>query len=302
MNHYYMTNGDTCDSSKKWQDQNWGAAWLSKFVTYAVLVRGHELWDQLSGLQKEQLGEIVSNEVKEDTFYLDDNCGTWKGNSCSEDFVSFLMTLSAAKNFFPQYLNVPETSVMEEQYFDYTFSTTLGFYSLVMETMPWDTYDDGNLSGMPDYIKMYNHGGESPVYAAIILTGLGNALYPYRLTGNVVPHFYYFPSDTTTSAKFLFLWVQHKTAPTGIAFLDACHTVDGDTIPCSDPGIADATPLMFPAGRPLSFLFGIVFTQSHIEDYYDFESYNGVKTNNKELGVGRTHFYDVWNPSSIDAN
>lgn len=306
MDYYYMDNGSPCDSSGNWQNYIWGATWLSKYVTYAVMIRGYELWNQLSDMQRSQLGDIIQNEIREDTFYLDDNCGTWKGNSCSEDFISFAMILAAAHNLYPQYImDLDKVLQLEKNYLYYAltvrqdYATTgdsLVYYALVDEREDWDNYGefDGGL-GPASYVKMYNHGQENPVYGGLLIVGVGNILYSYRISGNNPPYFYY-NSVVYRGVVQLLWWIQHKTSVDGSHFLNTCHKIDGTLVPCNDAGVANAIPGIIPAGRAAELLYGIVVTKSDLEYFYDFEKFDST-FDGGNMNLGRRYFYNVWNPS-----
>jgi len=267
MDHYYLFNGSSCVEGST----SWGAAWLSKYVSYLFFVRGYELWGQLSGLQKDQLLQIAKNEVREETFFVSASCGMYPWDSCSEDFISFVMTLSAAKNFFPQAFTAEELdsiTALERKYFEWAFSTQIGWSGLTYEQAEWDNVPA---------VKMYNHDGESVVYSLLQDVHLNNALQAYRMTLHNIPDFY---RDATTQANIraLFAWAQTKSLPDGSSFTNNCRTANRDehgdvffTVEsCGDPNHADTIPLALPGGRVIRF-FG---TDPSSDGMYGFESFD----------------------------
>jgi hypothetical protein len=262
----YWSNGEDCDS--------WGHRWLAKWAVFAFGMKSSELWNELDYYQREQVEEILLDAIDESTFYLDFSCGIKKGNSCSEDYVSMVITIALVKNLFP-YLaqQVADIDGLEEKYINLTFSNGDGYSGLIREQKSWDREVE---------VKLYNHGGESPVYALYLMTGMSNAVFTYQIANKRAPHYYEHPNQIP-----LFRWAQSKATADGSEFLFACHRVGGELVPCNDPGASNTNPHIVPGGRfighsaPLGGYSFIEFDDSEAAGNYD---------------IGRYFFYQVWNP------
>jgi hypothetical protein len=210
---------------------------------------------------------------------LDDSCGLYKGNTCSEDFISYAMVLAAARNLYPDVaarFGVATLDALEQRYLEAAFASDHGFYGLVVERADWDIRQE---------TKLYNHNLESPVYAAILLMHANNARYTYLVAGNPVPAFY-----AAENAAALFAWLQPKAiSPTELS--SDCHDLAGSTVSCADP-VANAIPGVLPAGR---FVHAVLGAGALLSDRFTFETYDPTYRSGY-FNQFRRLFYDTYNP------
>ena len=262
----YWSRGGTCDS--------WGHRWLAKWAVFAFGMKASELWDELNRNQQAQVEEILLDAIDESTFYLGFRCGTRKGDTCSEDYVSMVIVLALVKNLFPYLVqDTIEIDALEEKYINLTFSDGHGYFGLVRERQPWD----GQVE-----VKVYNHGEESPVYALYLLTGMGNAIFTYQIADKMAPRYYEHPNQLP-----LLRWVQSKTSADGSAFLGTCRRVNTKLVSCNDPRISDTNPHVVPGGRFLGHA-------AQAGGYPFFEFDDSMAAGNYD--IGRYFIYQVWNP------
>jgi hypothetical protein len=225
--------------------ERWGNGWLSKFVASELAIRAHELRDKLSEEQKSKLYDVLADTVREETFKLDSKCGIEPGNSCSEDFISFLALISRVKNLYPEVVNrvgVDYLNKLEQKYLHLAFSGENGPYSLVRETT-----EDGA------HILMLNHGEQSAVYSGLLLIYLNHAIQAYSLAGKQVPNFYR-DQWLKDGIRDMFSWLQSVSTSDGSSFLNACRSIDGSLRSCADIKITNAIPQVIPAGRLMANL------------------------------------------------
>ncbi len=255
IDHYYLN----CPSGT--QDR-WGDGWLNKFILNLFVKKSHELADQLTQQQKEQISIILADAIREQTFFIDSTCGIDPGNSCSEDFVSYLTSISRIKNFFPevvQKIGQKYVDDLEQKYLQLTFSTNYGYYSLVREN---------TLSG--EHVLMHNHGGQNSVYTGLLLIYLNQALEAYNETNNPIPLIY--KQDwLLNNIKDMFSWLQSVSTSDGESFLIACQGTDGNMKSCADIGTANAIPRVIPAGR---IIHNLVSAKVLSPDVFKSDSYN----------------------------
>ena len=268
----------TKSASSNWDGNSWGRQWLSQFSVYLYGVKGWQLKSQLSQDQKTKMKMVLADGTMESHLKYD-NCITGgNGNSCSEDYVGFVMAIAAAK------LNdVSVSDSLEEQYVQKVFgmsaSSNAPGLGLTKEQKSWDDIL---------YTKMYNHGGENPVYAGLLFVHMNDAAYAYSLKQNSsvpsLPSYYVQPS-----MKDLFSWIQSKTKSDGSGYLNTCHTTSGAPFACSDT-TAQTSPTAIPAGR---FVRAFIGDSAFATGAYASENYDSVISGN--FDVGRKMMYGDYN-------
>jgi len=275
--------------------ERWGNGWLSKFVASELAIRAHELRDKLSEEQKNKLYDVLADAVREETFKLD-SCGIEPGNSCSEDFISFLALISRVKNLYPEVVSrvgIDYLNKLEQKYIHLAFSGENGGYSLVREAT-----EDGT------HILMLNHGEQSAVYSGLLLIYLNHAIQAYPLAGKQVPNFYR-DQWLKDSIKDMFSWLQSVSTSDGSSFLNACRSIDGSLKSCADVKITNAIPQVIPAGRLMANLVKSgIFKEEEIfpSDKYQYRlfdsSYSAGNMGNRgrqaDFNLDNEEFDIVW--------
>ena len=262
----YWSEGGHCDS--------WGHRWLAKWAVFAFGIKASELWDDLSRSQQNQVEEILLDAIDESTFFLGFTCGLRKGDTCSEDYVSMVITIALVKNLFPHLVqDNSEIDRLEEKYINLTFADDTGYFGLIQEQKPWDSRVE---------MKLYNHGEESPVYALYLMTGMNNAVFTYQIANTRAPSYYDHPNQIP-----LFRWAQSKAAVDGSRFLDTCHRVNGDIVPCNDHRTSDTNPYIVPGGRFIGYIAS--------DGGYPFCEFDDSEAAGN-YDIGRYYFYHLWNP------
>jgi len=262
----YWSKGEACDS--------WGHRWLAKWAVFAFGMKASELWDELNYRQQDEVEEILLDAVDESTFFRGFGCGKKKGDTCSEDYISMVITVALVKNLFPYVAQqADELDWLEEKYINLTFSDEDGYSGLVREQKSWDRETE---------VKLYNHGEESPVYALYLMTGMGNAIFTYQIANKRAPQYYDHPNQLP-----LFRWAQSKAAADGSEFLYACHRVGGELVSCNDSRTSDTNPHVVPGGRFIGHTASLGgYSFSEFDDSEAAGNYD----------IGRYYFYQVWNP------
>ncbi len=281
IDHYYLN----CPAGTS---DRWGDGWLNKFILNLFVKKSHELESQLTQQQKEQIDIILADAIREQTFFIDSTCGIDPGNSCSEDFVSYLDSISRIKNFFPgvvQKVGEKYVNDLEQKYLQLTFSTDYGNYSLVRE----NTLDGA-------HVLMHNHEGQNAVYTGLLLIYLNQALEAYNETNTPIPLIYR-QDWLLNNIKDMFAWLQSVSTSDGESFLMACKGTDGNMDSCADIRTANAIPKVIPAGRIIhNFVSAKILSPDVFKkdcyDYRDFDlTYHGGNIDNR----GRQEDYNVDN-------
>lgn len=278
VDHYYLNSSDNLP-------MRWGKGWLAKHIVVVLLMRALELRDELAPDLRDAIDHLAVDALDEATFRID-GCGV-VGNSCVEDFASMMIITAIARNLYPhvvQMVGGAELRRLEEKYFRLTFTTRNRSFGLVRETSPIDGQE---------YAMVQNHGGQSAVYAAIVLTQLGNALSAYLAGGHWLPSFYTDDADLTANITSLFSWLQTTALADGSSFVFGClDYTSGQAVACNDPAFANTVPVLIPAGRAIALLFGTLALQPG----YQFRMFDP----NGPLSPGRLYQYDALNPDAID--
>lgn len=285
MDHYYLN----CPEGTT---DRWGDGWLNKFVLNDFMISAHNLRDQLSQSQEEQIETILADAVREETFFVDSTCGIDTGNSCSEDFISYLTIISKIKNWYPnvaQRVGIDYLNKLEQKYLKLTFTTENNFFSLVREQT-----EDGT------HVLMHNHHGQNAVYSGVLMMYLNQAMSAYSQSGNKIPNWYN-ENWLKNNIKDMFGWIQSVSTSDGSSYLNACRGTDGNMYSCADVGTANAIPKVIPAGRLINNLIssGMLSADSMRSGDYDFrlfdETYHGGNIDNK----GRQEDYNVSNSDNV---
>jgi cytochrome c len=272
-------------NANNWDGSSWGRFWLSQYSAYLLGIKGWELKNQLTEQQKEKL-RLVLSDASDESSIVYDKCGQEPGNSCSEDYVGFVAAIAAAKlNGLNSNKSGYSLDSLEEDYIKKAFSTSSG-YGLTYEKSPWDDIYQ---------VKMYNHGGENPHYAALLFVHLNNAAYAYALGQGTFPSKPRLPSYyIQPTMKPLFNWIQSKVGSDGSQYLDGvCHRPNGSEFLCGD-NVANATPKQAPAGR---FVRAFLGDSAFLSGKYTFEDF--VSQTGGNLDVGRIAFYNKYNVSWV---
>jgi hypothetical protein len=250
--------------------ERWGNGWLSKFVANELAIRAYELRERLSEEQKNKLYDVLADAVRDETFKLDSKCGIEPGNSCSEDFISFLALISRVKNLYPEVVDrvgIDYLNNLERKYLHLAFSAENGGYSLAREAT-----EDGT------HTLMLNHGEQSAVYSGLLLIYLNHAIQAYQMSENRVPNFYrdQWLKDTI---RDMFSWLQAVSTSDGSSFLNACKGIDGSLRSCADVKITNAIPQVIPAGRLMANLVKSgIFKEEEIfpSDKYQYRLFDPI--------------------------
>lgn len=297
--------------------RRWGKGWLAKHIVVVLLMRAYELRNQLSPEQLSALDELAADALDESTLRID-GCGV-VGNSCVEDFGSMMVVAAIARNLYPgvgSLLGDAELERLERKYFRLTFTSRNGSFGLVRENSVIDGHE---------YAIVQNHSGQSAVYAAIVLTQLGNALDAHLAGGRAIPSFFVDEPEQAENIRSLFAWLQTTALPDGSSFLTGClDYTTGQPVSCSDPAFANAVPTLVPGGRAIALLYGewafrpgFRFQDFDLAGYYGLLSegrkyqYNDINTDSVNLGLTASlaegtllvswssngaAIYDVWGP------
>jgi hypothetical protein len=247
VNHYYK-------NCPKGTPMRWGDAWLSKFVASLLAIRSYEIWHNLNDITKQDIVRILVDAVDERTFRIDSSCGADPWNSCSEDFISFLVLVARVKNFFPQVVDIVGMDYinrLEIKYLGLSFSSENGYYSLV-----YDQTVDGN------HFLMRNHGEQSAVYTGLLLIYMNLAMSAYQISQNPVPDYYRDP-HLLDKIRDIFMWMQSVSTSDGSSFLFNCLNYQGNLVYCGDANVGNAIPRVIPAGRLIFNIFGDSFFNSN---------------------------------------
>lgn len=269
--------------------RRWGKGWLAKHVAVVLLMRAFELRSALGPELAQGVDRLAVDALDEATFRID-GCGVL-GNSCAEDFASMLALAAIARNLFPGVVAaLGDTTLerIEKRYLTLTLTTRNRSFGLVREVSPIDGRE---------YALVQNHGGQSAVYSAIVLTQVGNALHAYLAAGRRVPGFYTEDQALTANLRSMMAWLQTTALPDGSAFVSGCvEYASGQAGPCNDPAFANAVPTQLPAGRPVALLFG----EAALGADYRFTRFaaNGP---GGATSAGRAYQYDAINPEAVDA-
>lgn len=261
---------------------NWHDQWLNKFALYAFGIQSKQLWNKLTPEQQDKVKAVIKDGTSEDNLFIGATCGIEKGDSCSEDYISMAMVAAMTKNLYPNIadeIGLYNVNNLEKKFIEKTFSTNNGWYGLIKEKLSWDD---------KKYIKMYNHGEENPVYAGVVIIGLNNARFTYLMARKPLPSYY-----RNQNIVYLFQWTQTKVYNDGHMYLDnACHTVDGNVVPCNDIKVSKAIPKVIPAGRFIKMVFG---ESAFIYGKYKFLQFNSTGASGN-FNLARLYFYNTWNP------
>lgn len=269
--------------------RRWGKGWLAKHVVVVLLMRAFELRGALSPELAVVVDRLALDALDEATFRID-GCGV-TGNSCAEDFASMLALAAIARNLFPGVaaaLGDTTLERIEKRYLTLTLTTRNRSFGLVREVSPIDGRE---------YPLVQNHGGQSAVYSAIVLTQVGNALHAYLAAGRRIPGFYAEDQELAANLRSMMAWLQTTALPDGSAFVNGCvEYASGQAGPCNDPAFASAVPTQLPAGRPVALLLG----EAALGAGYRFTRFaaNGP---GGATSAGRAYQYDAINPEAVDA-
>ncbi len=269
--------------------RRWGKGWLAKHVVVVLLMRAYELRSALGPELAKGVDRLAVDALDEGTFRID-GCGV-VGNSCAEDFASMLALAAIARNLFPAVVAaLGDTTLerIEKRYLALTLTTRNRSFGLVREVSPIDGRE---------YVLVQNHGGQSAVYSAIVLTQLGNALHAYLAVGRRVPGFYTEDQELTANLRSMMAWLQTTALPDGSAFVSGClEYTSGQVGPCNDPAFANAAPTQLPGGRAVALLLG----ESALGAGYRFTRF-AADGPGGATSVGRAYQYDAINPEAVDA-
>ncbi len=260
----------------------WGTGWLAKHIAVVYAMRARELWNQMDEADRAGVNAVLADAVKESTFVID-NCGA-PGNSCVEDFASMFVLAAIVRNQYPEVVAVVGGQTLrdlEEKYFKITFTTSNGNFSVTRE----QSAIDGKW-----YAVAGNHGHQSAVYSAILLTQLGNAMYSYLSSGHEIPS-YYRVGEYAENVRSLFAWLQTTALTDGTGFAIGCREITGNVVACNDPQFANTIPGYIPGGRVVALLYGeMAFTPG----LYRFEDADPSYTGGN-ASAGRVYQYQQKN-------
>jgi hypothetical protein len=271
------------------RDTGWGREkGLAYFALYDLGRTYRELERagvRFSARQREKLDavlRIATEEAAGGTYYYFGVCNLYRGrvnrdNSCGEDDMSIAKFLAMVRNLFPAIAarcgGEAAVETQERRFFDKAFSS--------------DYRHGGGLCVIRGELTLPNHGGPSWPYAAINLISANNARDTYLLAGKPLPAWYRHPNVVA-----LFAGLQAHALPDGSAFTDDCTLNRGSAVPCNDPGLMDAEPMMVPAGRFVRAVFG---DAGFLPGLFTFERCD-------EAAIGsldRINQYCNWNPGTL---
>jgi hypothetical protein len=280
------------------QGTGWGQKGLSYFETAACIKTYKKLLGagvQFSPVQAGKLEAVWVDALKsfrDGKFYYYGPCNGWNGRTniddgCGEDDASIIRSIALGWNTFPDATNSvlsdEEILALLKKFFDKLTSTDYANGGDLM------TDEQGN-------VWLPNHGGPNVPYSLIALIEVRQAWLAFIETGKVPPEF--LKSDVLLA---MFHWCQKHALEDGSAFTSDCYRnsdPQNATLPCNDPGVADAVPTILPGGNYIDPFWG---DGGFLPGKFRFTTCDLSLVNKQgNFDEGRADEFCRWNPGRIN--